>query len=210
MLSSYIDGSQIYGIDSSRSQQLRSFTKGQLKTSTGVQSTSMGLTNKPYLPLSTDTCSSSDATSQRPCFLAGEYRTSENLDLVSMHTLFNREHNRIALQLSRINPKWSDDKLYNETRRIVVALYQHIVFNDWLPVITGDNSLKPLTTRAYYSGYDSSINPAISSEFATAAFRFGHSLIRHRLNRYDLDQVKNLNKSINFTDVVFRSDPAYE
>jgi len=34
--------------------------------------------------------------------MAGEYRTSENLGLVGMQTLFNREHNRIATALAKI------------------------------------------------------------------------------------------------------------
>ena len=54
------------------------------------------LTGRTYLPFSNDTCGS------YKCFLAGEHRTSENLGLVGLQTLFNREHNRIAAALARV------------------------------------------------------------------------------------------------------------
>jgi peroxidase len=126
-----------------------------------------------------------------------------------MQTLFNREHNRIADQLSLINPTWTDDKIFNETRKIVIAVYQHIIYNDWLPLITANSSLKPLTGSVYYNGYDSNINPAIANEFASAAFRFGHSLIRNSFH-VATSVNPNQNTLINFADTVFKSDPAYK
>jgi peroxidase len=80
---------------------------------------------------------------------------SENLTLIGKHTLFNREHNRIARELARLRPKWDDNKLYHETRRIVIAEIQHILFNEWLPIISGRTELSPIpitTSDPYYSG----------------------------------------------------------
>lgn len=36
-----------------------------------------------------------------------------------MHTLFMREHNRLATELKHLNPQWTGDKLYQEARKIV-------------------------------------------------------------------------------------------
>merc|ERR1712029_729541 len=69
------------------------------------------------------------------CFFAGDFRVNEQLNLIVLHTLFMREHNRIATQLASINPSWSDDKIYQEARKINVAEYQHIIFKEWLPII---------------------------------------------------------------------------
>lgn len=42
----------------------------------------------------------------------GEIRVSEQLILTCMHTLWVREHNRIAYHLAKINPHWNDEIIY--------------------------------------------------------------------------------------------------
>ena len=43
----------------------------------------------------------------------------------------------------------------------------------------------PLQRRGYYKGYKQSVNPTITNSVATAAFRFGHSLVQRSLPRCD-------------------------
>lgn len=56
-----------------------------------------------------------------------------------MQTLFLRFHNYIASKLSLLNPIWSDEILYQESRRIVIGSIQRIVYKDFLPIIIGMN-----------------------------------------------------------------------
>jgi peroxidase len=50
------------------------------------------------------------------------------MGLTSVYTLFLREHNRLADELSKLNPNWDDDKLYFEARHILIAIYQKIIY----------------------------------------------------------------------------------
>lgn len=101
-----------------------------------------------------------------------------------MHTIWFREHNRLATELRAVNPHWDGDKLFFEARKILIAELQHITYQHWLPLILGTEGMKVL--RAY-KGYKSSIDATISNVFATAALRFGHSLINPELARLDHD-----------------------
>ena len=50
-------------------------------------------------------------------FTAGDVRARENPGLSSLHTIFVREHNRIATALNAIGSQYSDEDLYQITRR---------------------------------------------------------------------------------------------
>ena len=112
----------------------------------------------------------------------GDSRANEQHALTVMHVLWLREHNRIAQELENEHPNWNDEKLFQETRRIVIAEYQHIIYNEWLILILGEVfmtnfGLMPISGGRSKMYLDEGFDPRITNEFATAAFRFGHSLI---------------------------------
>ena len=61
----------------------------------------------------------------------GDSRVNEQPNLAIIHTLFIREHNRIAKELKKLNSLWSDEILFQETKRIINAQYQYITYNEW-------------------------------------------------------------------------------
>ena len=169
----FVDASMIYGSNKETEKALRRFTGGMLKT-TG--------TGKGDLPFSAKTDARGD-----PLFMAGDERVNEHTGLVVIHTLFLREHNRIAKELSKINPCWGDEEIYQEARKIMGAIIQIITYEEYLPAMYGEKWFDFYIGRfKYYSSYTS---PTVSNVFATAPFRFGHSQIRSRFSR--LNKMRN-------------------
>ena len=136
-------------------------------------------------------------------------RANEQLNLIVMHTVWVREHNRVARFLSKLNPNWNDEKIYQETRRIVVAEYQHIVYKEWLPLILGTGfmdsfGLWPLS-KGYSTEYRDNFDPRITNEFAAAAFRFGHSLIPSFFERVQRTRTgRTFTQKMQMKDVFFK------
>jgi len=67
-----------------------------------------------------------------------------------------------------MNSHWVEEKVFQTAKKITSAIFQHVVFDEWLPLVVG---------RTKYRGYKNNVNPGITNAFTTAAFRFGHSLI---------------------------------
>jgi len=171
VLTSFIDASNIYGSDPVRAMALRALDgTGRLKTSAGnrLPFNTFGLEN--FHP---------DGTDPALFYISGDVRANEQLSLTGMHTLFMREHNRLADMIHALAPSLSDEEIYQAARRIVGAELQSITYNEFLPVLLGRRALSP------YRGYDPSVNPGISSLFSTASYRFGHSGLSPNLQRLD-------------------------
>lgn len=156
----FIDASMIYGSDATRARALRTLSGGRMKTSAGdlMPYNTLGLDNIAFGPPET-------------AFVAGDIRANENPELISLHSLFLREHNRLADQISRANRRLTDEQVYQQARRLVIGIVQNITYNEFLPSLMGDNALPT------YRGYRPQVNAGISNEFATAGYRLGHSLL---------------------------------
>uniref|UniRef100_A0A8C8EQS7 Peroxidase n=1 Tax=Oncorhynchus tshawytscha TaxID=74940 RepID=A0A8C8EQS7_ONCTS len=180
-LTSYIDASNVYGSSRHESEEVRDLASQRGLLRQGIVQRS----GKPLLPFATGPpteCMRDENESPIPCFLAGDHRANEQLGLTSMHTVWFREHNRVATELLRLNPHWDGDTIYHEARKIVGAQMQHITYNHWLPKVLGDAGMKLIGD---YRGYNPNVNAGILNAFATAAFRFGHTLINPILYRLD-------------------------
>ncbi len=168
-ITAFIDGSMIYASDGECADELRLFEGGKLKTSAGEM--------LPFNEAGLDNAGGTDAS----LFLAGDVRANENVALSALHTLWVREHNRIAEQISDRNPSFSDEHVFQQAKSLVVAELQAITYNEFLPALLGENAIRE------YAGYDPAVNPGISNIFSTAAYRFGHSMLSPELLRLDDD-----------------------
>jgi peroxidase len=54
-----------------------------------------------------------------------------------LHSILLKEHNRVADELIKLNPDWSDATVFFESRRIITAEIQHITYNEFLPIVLG-------------------------------------------------------------------------
>lgn len=113
---------------------------------------------------------------------AGDGRSGEQPGLLAMHHIWVLEHNHIALELANMNPHWSEEKLYQEARRIVGAMIQHVTYREFLPLVLGRDVCQlfdlELLSSGYFTKYDVKTNPTVANAFSAAAFRFGHALIQ--------------------------------
>ncbi|XP_039283319.1 peroxidase [Nilaparvata lugens] len=177
-VSGFLDASNIYGSSVQHQQSLREFQGGRLRT--------QNVKGRHMLPANRDECTSDNSIFA--CFRAGDGRVNEQLELALMHTIWMREHNRVARSLQQQHPNWSDEALFQEARRIVVAEMQHITYNEFLPIVLGREYMDKFELSPQDKGhtalYDASLNPGITNVFATAAFRFGHSLIQSHMHGY--------------------------
>ncbi|XP_035706315.1 peroxidase isoform X2 [Folsomia candida] len=188
-ISSFLDANFVYGSEEYLSTKLRTGKYGMLDSLPEFHK--IGLKN--LLPLKLD---HPDEGCIRPnehvyCFLAGDHRVNEQLVLTVLHTVFMREHNRIAWQLAKINLHWDDERLFQETRRIVIAITQHITYEEFLPMVLGKRLLNEFQISVdkegkFWNGYDPNLDPSATEGFITAAFRFGHSLLPHRIERWSV------------------------
>lgn len=175
LITSFIDGSQVYGSSQATADSLRTFQDGLLATSDG-----------DLLPLGNFG------------FQAGDIRVNENLGLTSVHVLFMREHNRFAAQVKAANPSLTDEEIFQRARRHVGALIQVITYREFLPAILGRDALPP------YAGYDPNVDPRVGNLFATAAFRLGHTMVSSTLQRLGPDGQPIAEGNLNIKDGFFQ------
>eukprot|EP01132_Coremiostelium_polycephalum_P003739 gene3739-4658_t len=173
-LSAYIDANPIYGSSGEVAFRLRSLVGGQLKV-TNTQYGDLPPKNVKNVLMDND----AHLVPNEEIFSVGERRGNENPGLLSIHTVFIREHNRIAKEFGKNHPDWDDETLFQHARSCIIEQIQSITYKEYLPELLG--------SFPEYSGYDPELNSQITNEFTTAAFRFGHSEVGPNIEFMDKD-----------------------
>ncbi|XP_046736291.1 uncharacterized protein LOC124405448 [Diprion similis] len=174
-VSSYLDASQLYGSDKETADRLRAFEGGRMKVSLRR--------GRELPPVMTNRSRYCDVMSpSEVCYQAGDVRVNQVPHLTVLQICLLREHNRIADELQRLNPHWEDERVFQETRKIVIAEYQHITYNEWLPVVIGKKycqryGLTPRNQGGMSRAYDPRVRATTINGFTTAAYRSFHSML---------------------------------
>jgi Ca2+-binding RTX toxin-like protein len=128
-------------------------------------------------------------------FIAGDGRANENIGLTAVHDVFHKEHNRNVAKLIGDygfiynaatgtytgsdglggTTVWTGEEMFQQAKLITEMEYQHLVFAEFA------RKLSPNINA--FAGYDITINAAISSEFANAVYRFGHSMLTDNIDQ---------------------------
>ncbi|CAG2212932.1 PXDN [Mytilus edulis] len=100
-----------------------------------------------------------------------------------------------------------DKTVFQEARKIVIAVFQHITYNDFLPLIIGQASMarfglfsRDVNEGVFSDCYDADINPQVLDAVNVAAHRFGHSQVTNYQNLVD----------DNYNTVAIRVDDVFE
>lgn len=198
-ITSWIDASQVYGSDTERAEFIRAFDgSGRLKSSAG-----------DLLPFNTDGLHNAPTDHDPSFFLAGDIRANEQVGLTALHTLWMREHNYWAGFIRDEDRRWqasgaagsepylTGDEIYELARGMVSAEMQIITYREWLPILLGPGVL------GLDSVYRPGLNAAISNEFATAAFRIGHTMLSSQLLRLDSQGAPSAEGHLSLADAFF-------
>jgi hypothetical protein len=186
-ITAFVDASMVYGSSDAVARALRTVVDNGPDGLFGTDDDVLGATLKTspgnLLPFNSLTYFSqaqlnalhmgndTHAVQDSELFAAGDIRANENIELTSLHTLFVREHNRLAGLIAADNPALTDEEVYQRARAIVGAEMQVITYNQWIPTLLGPSPLPA------YTVYKPGVNPGIANEFSTALFRLGHSML---------------------------------
>ena len=167
----WIDASFLYGSSAARERDLRG-ARGSLKTSVDRRGRHFPPVSFNRAPGGRGIVSSGELSMQ-----FGDTRGDVTPGSTLLSTAFLRNHNRLAAALAASHPTWPDDTVYREARKINAAVYQHIVYTQFLDALLGEvNDVTVKKNEGFDDRYDESTDPAISVAFGTAGYRL-HTLI---------------------------------
>ena len=189
-VTAFIDGSMVYGSDQARNSFIRNSAPndGKLK-----------LDSNGLLPLNTAGLPNGNGPNQANImFVAGDVRVNEQAGLTVLHTLLVREHNTLVNEIKLKTGITDANTLYEEAKIILEGEIQHITYNEFLPILLGQNYMP-----APYSGYYPTVNPQVANEFSTAGFRVGHTLLSSNLERFNEDGTVSPGGHLSLKDAFF-------
>ncbi|CRL07712.1 CLUMA_CG020666, isoform A [Clunio marinus] len=140
---SYIDHSIVYGSEDLDTRKIRTFSSGKLR-----------IPSNKVLP-----------TDRFGNYLQSSLRLAVAPIGAVWPSIFARNHNKLAEGLAAVNPQWDDETLFQEARRINIAIFHSGIFSGRII----ETIFKKRINETYKENFDAST----SLEFSTA-YRIGH------------------------------------
>ncbi|GFR67251.1 peroxidase [Elysia marginata] len=163
-LTAYIDGSMVYGSSAEHMAELRDSDGGRLKD--------VVTRRHSYLPPAVDAACRNETGEH--CFEAGDERVNEQPGLAAIHTIFMREHNRLADGLRRRNRNWDSDQIF-EVRFGHSLIPEELAVNNQV-LMFKDLFFKP---TAVLNSMDRLTESICGDEAMAMDRQFSHSVTRH-------------------------------
>jgi hypothetical protein len=120
--------------------------------------------------------------------IIGDPRNDENLIICQLHVAFMKFHNALV-DYVRAQRRRGVDTVFQEAQRLCRWHYQWMVVHDFLPRVVGQNIVDAILNEradgpakvspSFYKPQNPN-KPMMPIEFAVAAYRFGHSMLRPR------------------------------
>ncbi|OQV20448.1 Peroxidase [Hypsibius exemplaris] len=200
----WLDASFLYGNNDQQNEAVRNLFAGQLAfrhTDKGIHNLQNSEVHKQMLPNSAPDSKNSASSPACPhasrksagkaCFFAADERVNQQPLATAVHTVFLRFHNLVAGSIAQTSPYWSDEMIFQEARKIVVAVYQVVIYKEFLTGLLGsgvashqlyDAAGLKLLEATHFMGYDAGADPHVLNEFAAAGFRL-HTLVDDNVPR---------------------------
>ena len=117
-------------------------------------------------------------------YVAGDGRANENIALTAVHTIWARNHNFHVNGLLEAGFNGTAEELFQAAKIINEAEYQRVIYTDFADKLLG--GMRGEGEHGFVD-YNPEADARVSHEFATAAYRFGHSLIGQTLTVLDAE-----------------------
>ncbi|NWX91519.1 DUOX2 oxidase, partial [Nothoprocta pentlandii] len=166
-VTSWLDGSSIYGPSHSWSDALRNFSGGKLACGPNER---FPRETDGRIPMWKALDPLTGKGGPQGIYDLGSAWGNENPFLQAESIVWFRYHNHWATRLSKEHPTWSDEDLFQHARKRVIATFQSIVLYEWLPALLGRGV-------PAYAGYQQHMDSSLSTEFVAAASLFLASMV---------------------------------
>jgi len=202
--SHFIDLSPTYGSTRATAANLRTRKNGFMK----IFRTGWSKYELPPGEVENQSCM--DGAENQRCFAGGDSRIMENVVLAAIQSQWLRAHNRFAFQLSQLRTDWGmdDDLLYEEARKLMMALHQHYTYELWLPILLGsDATEKYISHDGLFSKYDPETPGVVFNDVVAGVLRM-HTFVRDAITRCRPDG--ELIDQVRLNDVLGKAKLAYD